>query len=280
MKFKDIFGIFSMVLILLFSSCDPIEDREILSNSFNPDEIELAVVQETQGGNKLSIQMNTPGITGYWDYLIDKKFTDRVEVVFPFTGIHEFTYHVTTAYMPEGKPESREYVEKTVSVEITQLDEPLPEAFYALIGNDLAGKTWVFDGGPEPDGRLWYFMSENDKPEKHMSPWWNAAGDCCPPPDAAGRMVFDLEGGANYTYYAGPDAEPVKGTFAFNGSYTTLTLAGGANILGHIAQDGNQNGTDNGEYNMMMLSSDKLVLYNPKSPGYGTGWTWVFVPQE
>ncbi len=279
MKFKNIYAIFLMAIVLMFSSCDPIEDRDMLANSFDPEDIELQVVQATDGGNKLSLQMKTEGVTGYWDYIIDKKYSDRVEVVFPFTGTHTFTYHVTTPYMPNNDPGTTEYVEKEVSVEIKQLDEALPDAYYKLVGEDLAGKTWVFDGGPEPDGRLWYFMSENDNPAGHMSPWWNAAGDCCPPPDAAGRMVFDLDGGANYTYYSGPDAEPVHGTFAFNEDYTTITLSG-ANILGHIAQDGNQNGTDDGKYSIMTLANDKLVIYNPLSAGYNTGWTWVFVPAE
>ena len=280
MKLKNISAIFLMAIVLMFSSCDPIEDRDMLANSFDPENIDLEVVQATEGGNKLSIRMNTEGVTGYWDYIIDKKYTDRVEVVFPFTGTHTFTYHVTTPYIPNNEPGTTEFIEKEVSVDIAQLDEALPEAYYKLVGQNLEGKTWVFDGGPEPDGRLWYFMSENDKPEAHMNPWWNAAGDCCPPPDAAGRMVFDLAGSANYTYYAGPDAEPVHGNFVFNADYTALTIAGGAKILGHIAQDGNQNGTDDGKLSIMTLTDDKLVLYNPKSKGYGTGWTWVFVPAE
>ncbi|HLW06074.1 MAG TPA: hypothetical protein VKY45_00815, partial [Marinilabiliaceae bacterium] len=129
------------------------------------------------------------------------------------------------------------------------------------------------------DGRLWYFMSEDNNPGAHMNAWWNAAGDCCLPPDAAGKMVFDLAGGANYTYYAGPDAEPVKGQFVLKDS-TGITIGGGARLLGHIAQDGNQNGTDNGSYRLVSLTADKMVLYNPKSAGYGTGWTWVFKPEE
>ena len=279
MKLNKIFGLFAGASLLMMASCESIEDRDELANSFDPDAIELEVVQATPGGNKLSIQMNTPGIVGYWDYLIDTKYTDRVEVVFPFTGSHTFTYHVSTPYMPTNTPEEREYVEKSVSVQIDQLDEELPEAYYKLIGANLEGKTWVFDGGPAPDGGLWYFMSADNNPDGHMSSWWNAAGECCPPPDAAGRMVFDLAGGANYTYYSGPDADPVAGSFAFNSDYTLLTISGGANILGHIAQDGNQNGTDNGSYSIMSLTEDKLVIYNPNSIGYGTGWTWVFRPE-
>ncbi len=54
------------------------------------------------------------------------------------------------------------------------------------------------------------FMSPNpnDNPDGYMSVWWNAAGDCCQYEDAEDRMVFDRDGAANYTYYAGPDAEP------------------------------------------------------------------------
>lgn len=277
---NKIFGLMGITALLALAGCDPIEDRQELSNSFNPDAIDLEVVQATNGGNKLSIQMNTEGVTGYWDYIIDEKYTDRVEVVFPFTGTHEFTFHATTPYMTEnGNPESREYVEKSVSVEITQLDEPLPDAYYKLVGENLEGKTWVFDGGPTPDGRLWYFMSANDNPDGHMSPWWNAGGDCCPPPDAAGRMVFDLAGGANYTHFSGPDAEPSVGRFAFNGDYTKITIGGGADLLGHISHEGVVAGSANGQYQIMTLTEDKMVLYVP-SNGYGTGWTWVFVPAE
>lgn len=273
MKIQKILSLAVGALMIIFSSCDPIVEREMLTNSFDPDNIELEVVQATDGGNKLSVRMNTPGVTGYWDYIIDKKYTDRVEVVFPFTGTHEFTYHVTTPYMPNGTPSETEYIEKTVSVEITQLDEELPEAYYKLVGDDLGGKTWVFDGGPDPDGRQWWFMS--DPANKPWSIWWNAAGDCCPPADAAGKMVFDLAGGANYTYYADASGEPVTGSvFKFNGDYTKLTIEGPANLLGSMEGGGNS-----GVFNIVELTSDKMVLYVPDA-AWATGWTWVFKPAE
>lgn len=270
-KIKNIHLYFG-VLMLLIASCDPIEDRDVLSNSFDPDKIELKVVQATQGGNKLSIQMNTPGVTGYWDYILDKKFSDRVEVAFPFTGTHTFTYYVTTPYMPGGSPKVKEYVSKSVSVTINQLDESLPEAYYLLVGENLEGKTWVFDGGPESDGRLWWFMSD---PGNYMGVWWNAAGDCCPPTDASGKMVFDLEGGANYTYYSAADAQPVTGSkFVFNGDYTRLTIVGSANILGSMEGGGN-----NKVFEIKELTADKMVLFVPNA-AWDTGWTWIFKPAD
>ena len=45
-----------------------------IKSSFDPNNIDLQIVQATEGGNKLSIQMNTPGVTGYWDFIIDTKF--------------------------------------------------------------------------------------------------------------------------------------------------------------------------------------------------------------
>ncbi|HPF51093.1 MAG TPA: hypothetical protein PK335_05935 [Draconibacterium sp.] len=271
MKFKNIYGIFLMVFVLIFSSCDPIEDRDQLVNSFDPDNIELQVVQATDGGNKLSLQMKTPGVTGYWDYIIDKKYTDRVEVVFPFTGTHTFTYHVTTPYMPTGSPDYTEYIEKNISVDITQLDEALPQAYYYLVGENLEGKTWVFDGGPAADGGTWWFMSDPGNP---WGIWWNAAGDCCPPGDAAGKMVFDLAGGANYTYYSDASGEPVTGsTFKFNGDYTKLTIEGPANLLGSMDGGGNS-----GVFQIVELTADKMVLFVPDA-AWATGWTWVFRPE-
>ena len=55
-----------------------------------------------------------------------------------------------------------------------------------------------------------------------MTAWWNAAGDCCPPEDAAGRMVFDLNGAANFTRYSGPDAEGETGNFVLDVENQTL----------------------------------------------------------
>ncbi|MBS2100582.1 hypothetical protein [Carboxylicivirga linearis] len=275
MKINKIYSLLLSAIVLLFIACEPIEDREVLSNSFNPDEIELEVVQTADGtGNGLSIRMNTPGIAGYWDYNIDKKFSDRVEVNYPIPGEQTFTFHVTTPYMTDGKPSEKEYISKSITIQIDQLDQPLPDAYYYLVGDDLAGKTWVFDGGPNPDGGLWWFMSD---PANPWGIWWNAAGDCCPPADAAGKMVFDLDGAANYTYYSNADGDPVTGSsFKFNADYSKLYIQGDANLLGTIAGSGGGNA---GVYNIVEFSSDRLVLHVPDAE-WATGWTWVFVPQE
>ena len=270
MKMNKTISLIVGTLTLFFAACEPIENRDTLSNSFDPNDIELKVVQSTTGGNELSIQMNTPGIAGYWDYVIDKKYSDRVEVVYPIPGTSTFTFHVTTPYIENGDINNPVYgIKKTVDVTITQLDHALPEAYYKLVGANLEGKTWVFDG-VGGDERLWWFMSD---PGNWAGMWWNAGGTCCPPADAAGEMVFDLDGGANFTYYASPTATPVTGSsFSFNADYTKLTIKGNANILGSMDGGGN-----NKVFQIKEFTADRLTLFVPDA-AWATGWTWVFKP--
>jgi hypothetical protein len=270
MKLNKIIYLLLVGLLVFITGCEPIEDRDTLTNSFDPNDIELKVVQSTPGGNKLSIQMNTPGIAGYWDYVIDKKFSDRVEVVYPIPGKNTFTFYVTTGYMPDGTPDSVQYISKSIDVQIDKLDNKLPDSYYELVGKNLEGKTWVFDG-TGGDGKLWWYMVA---PYNWKEMWWNAAGECCPPPDATGKMTFDLNGGANYTYYASPTADPVKGsTWSFNSDFSRLTVKGPANILGSVDGGGNA-----GVFEIIELTDDKLVLYVANA-AWATGWLWVFKPQ-
>lgn len=268
MKMNKTISLIVGALTIFFAACEPIENRDTLSNSFDPDNIELKVVQSTPGGNELSIQMNTPGVAGYWDYLIDKKYSDRVDVIFPFKGTSTLTFHVTTPYIENGDIGNPVFdIKKTVDVTITQLDHALPDAFYKLVGANLEGKTWVFDGVGGDEG-LWWYMTD---PGNWQSVWWNAGGTCCPPSDASGKMVFDVDGGANYTYYASPTASPVTGSsWSFNADFTKLTLSGNANILGYTDGDGKV-------FEIKELTSDHLTLFVSAS-GHGTGWVWQFKP--
>lgn len=270
MKGYKILSLIIGALVVLFAACEPIEKRDVLTNSFNPDDIKLEVIQSTTGGNELSIRMNTAGVAGYWDYVIDRKFSDRVDVIYPIPGTSTFTFHVTTPYLQNSDIGNITYITKSIDVTVTQLDHELPTAYYKLIGDNLEGKTWIFDG-TGGDERLWWYMSD---PGDWAGLWWNAGGTCCPPSDVDGKMVFDLDGGANFTYYASPDAAAVTGsTWAFNADFTRLTIKGDANILGSEDDAGN-----NGVFEIKEFTSDRLTLFVSEGAG-GTGWTWVFKPQ-
>ena len=249
-------------LALMVVSCDSIVDEKFLENSTTVEGVELVATQNSSNGNLIELSMNTPGVTGYWNYNLGKALTNKVEFVYPIPGTSTFTFVGTLG---------AEFFEKTIDVQVDVLDTPLEQDWYDLVSEQTAeGKTWVFNGGPEPDGGMWWFMSDPGNP---WGLWWNAAGDCCPPVDAAGKMKFDLDGAANFTYYSGPDASPVNGSFVLDVENQTLQV-NGANILGAEEPRGNPDGL----YQIVSLTEDEMVLFVSNNAG-GTGWTWVFKPE-
>ncbi len=252
-------------IIVLSTSCDPIEERELLSNSYEADKIELSVVHASPGSNLFTLKMNTPGVTGYWDYTIGKGFSDEVEVLYPITGTQTFTYVVSSGYIPDGDLNRVEYITKTIDVDIAVLDKDVPVQYSYLVGE--GSKTWVFDKSVAD--RYWY-MTDAD-----WNVFWWAPGD---PTDGNGRIVFDLEGKPNFTYYASPDADPVTGsTWVFNADFSTLRILGSANILG--VEGGGVSTTGSKEYHIKEFTADRLVLFMP-GVVWSPGWVWVFKPLE
>ena len=265
MKINKIKGLLLASIVLLFAACDPIVDEQHLENSTTVEGVELIATQSTAGGNEITLDMATPGVTGYWDYNLGRAFTNKVTFIYPIPGNNTFTVTGTLG---------AEFFTKTVDVQVHQLDHALDQDWYDLVSEDTAGgKTWVFAGGPEPDGALWWYMSAPGDPANWSSLWWNAAGDCCPPSDAAGNMKFDLNGAANFTYQSGPGAATQSGSFVLDIANQTLQV-NGANILG--AEEGG--GNPSGLYDIISLTEDEMILY-VSNAAWATGWTWHFRPE-
>ena len=264
MKTLKNISIFASACLALITSCEPIEDRELLENSYNPDKIELLATHSSPGSNLFTLKMNTPGVTGYWDYSINKGFSDEVEVLYPISGTHTFTYVVSSGYLPGGDIENVEYITKTIDVDITVMDKDVPKQWGHLVGE--GSKTWVFD---KSDLTRWWYMTDAD----WTSFWWQP-GDG--PSDELGRMTFDLDGKPNFTYYASPDADPVSGsTWVFNSDFSSLTIIGDANVLG--AEQGGEQVDGLKEYQIIELTEDRLVLFM-SGVAWSPGWVWVFKP--
>lgn len=260
---KIIYSLFIGLMLLTVTSCDPIVDGKSLSNTTNVEGVELISSQATDGGNLITLEMATPGITGYWDYNIGTALTNKVEFIYPIPGTATFTYKGTLG---------AEFFEKTINVQIDQLDAPLDQDWYDLVSeNTSEGKVWVFDGGPDPDGGLWWYMTD---PNNWEGLWWNAAGDCCPPWDSAGRMKFDLNGAANFTYESGPGATPEMGSFVLDVTNQRLQV-NGPNILGAVDCGANPSGL----YDIISLTEDEMILF-VSNAGCDTGWVWRFKPEE
>ena len=257
MKTYKILSIAS-TLLLSFLSCSPIEDRDSLENSFDLDKLELLLVKQSgNNGNGITLKMNTKGVYGYWDYNINREYTDEVSFIYPIPGKAKFTYYATTGYINNDVLSDVKYdIKKEIEVNIEELDQQLPGQYYDLVGENLEGKTWVFAGGL--GGSKYWYMCPGDNPEKYEEIWWDA-GECCPPIDVDGKMTFDLDGGANYLYYESSESEPKKGgSYSFNGDFSKLIITGEYKILGNEEPRGN----DKGVYEIISLSSDRLILYS------------------
>lgn len=264
MKINKIINLFVVSLVLVLSACEPTIDEQYLENTTDVDGVELVATQTTNGGNKITLKMNTPGITGYWDFNLGKALTDKVEFVYPIPGLATFTYTGTLG---------AEFFTKTIDVQIDQLDNALDQDWYDLVSEDTAsGKTWVYNGTPG-NGAFW-FMSAPGSTDNAWSMWWNA-GDCCCP-DAGGKMQFDLNGAANYTYYEDAAGSGTVGSFVLDVANQKLIINGQPLLGGN--RDGGAGNSD-GVYEIVSLTEDEMVLYLANSEVYGTGWTFVFKPE-
>ncbi len=252
------------VALLLVVSCAPIENKELLTNSYEVDKINLSVEHSSPGSNYFTLKMNTPGVTGYWDYTIGKAYGDEARVLFPITGKQTFKYVVSSAYIPNGDLTKSEFITKTIDVDITHLDNehPVPVQWSYLVGS--GSKTWVFD---KADITRWWYMTDSDP----GAFWWQPDPG---PSDETGRMTFSLIGAPSFTYYASPTAEPVGNTSWFvNSDWTELRLVGEANILG--VEGGGEHATGGKNYKILELTENRLVLFNTPVV-WSPGWVWVF----
>lgn len=265
MKINKKINLFIAFVAVLLTACEPMVDEKHLGNTTDVAGVELVATQTTNGGNKITLQMVTPGITGYWDYNLGTALTDKIEFVYPIPGLATFTYVGTLG---------AEFFTKTIQVQVDQLDNALDQDWYDLVSEDTAaGKTWVFDGtGPNTDDMFW-FMSAPNNPDGAWGAWWNAGGTCCPPSDVNGKMHFDLDGAANFTHYQDENAAGSKGSFVLDVANQNLII-NGSTLLGYEA------GNADGVYTIVTLNEDQMVLYLNNSEAYGTGWTFVFVPEE
>lgn len=247
--------------MLVFTACDPIVDEAHLSDSTDVAGVQLVATQSPPGGNKITLKMASPGITGYWDYNLGTALTNEVTVVYPIPGKSTFTYVGSLG---------SQFFTKKIDVQVDRLDTPLDQDWYDLVGKNTAtGKTWVFDN--QGAGSLWWFMSPPGSADGAMTAWWNA-GDCCPPSDANGKMHFDLNGAANYNHYETLTSPAEKGSFVLDPTNKKLIIKD-SKMLGYAA------GNKDGVYTIVTLTETKLVLYLSNNEANGTGWTFVFRPQ-
>lgn len=268
---------------LMMASCEPTEHRNVLENTFNPEDIEFTVEQSAGGtGNAITLTMDTPGVMGYWDYNIGTTLGPKTSFTYPMTGEATFTFVVTNKYINEDK--TTEYIKKSVTLNIAEIDTRPAQQFYDIAGDDLKGKTWVFAGTVGDKGK-WWRQSPPNAPAKYMNFWgFNPGGDCAPedypnadlPDDLMGEMEFNFDGGANLLNYATAGGEARPNTFVLSPDFTMLTTSGETSILGG---KWDAKGLYPTEYYVTKLTATELHIYNGKHCN-GNGWTWIFKAKE
>ena len=78
---RNIIALFALILMV---SCEAIEDRDTLQNSFDLETIELKATQVTPGSNKIKLSVSDPTVTGYWNYTIGSSLNNEVEFNYSF----------------------------------------------------------------------------------------------------------------------------------------------------------------------------------------------------
>lgn len=293
---KNINLLYTLGIVLMLFACEPIEDREMMGEIVPASSIQVEASGITTGSNRIILKNNTLQYNVVWDYIIDKstKQTDTIDL--PFLGTQEIIAH---AFTDGGM------VDVPISVDITSIDFPLDEQWNLLAGSDVDGKTWVWAGDnpyattsvlgfPEPavwglgggstallpDGALFALGTTSIQyvvPEYFMVPG-----------DAMGKMKFDLNGAANYTYTDMSDpANPIthNGSFVlklkdpasanYNSNPSEVTLVGAPIMLKAVsAAMAGQAGTpaDPVTFDIVKLTEDELHL---RVAGLYTSLVWL-----
>ncbi len=258
-------------LALLFIACEASEDRNTLTNSFSKDDIQIEVIQPSEGSNIVTLKMTTKGVMGEWDYGIGRVKSNEISFVVPSFGTYTYTYTVFNQYIESNLSKLTRDISKSVEVTINKFDASPGPAYDYLVGPELQSKTWVFAGVPQ-DGGKWFYKSN---PNAWDQVWWNMGGTTAGKPvDHAGEMTFDLLGGTNLTYKSGDTVK--TGTWSINSAGTQLNTYGDATILGAYAQIEPEPIT---QLTIAKLNDTELVLHARLTTNPNDAWTWVFKPK-
>lgn len=271
--------IFNTIMICLavvgFASCEPQEDA-------------IGNIGPAATGGKVAVNTADPfnpiftvsdaqkALAYGWDMANGEWLSgNQVTSYYPFPG----TYNVTCFLYGAGARGPQVVTKYTV----TQTDPALGSKPYLkeLTGSG-AGKTWVYNTNTETGEPDYCFQTTGDL-VNYPDNWMPAQswGQCVRiTPDIKGEMVFDLNGGFNYTYHHVAGDAGVKGKFVFNKDKMTLTIKNPF-ILDYNIACTNPKVTPTGVYEVKKLTDDEMVIWQMQDkpaagPGSGTGWSWSF----
>jgi hypothetical protein len=303
MKYNKIIGyLLGAMVLFMMASCNPNQSNDGSLGPILPvSQIKLDVHATSTGGNQIVLINNTPHTAGMWVTGVGTSTKQNDTVLLPFLGKNEVYFYATT---------SGGIVKDSTSITISKIDHALSPTWSYLAGTGK--KTWVWAADIPADfvpqatagncyGNGGYLASNVDQ-------WWaNGVSALQGWGVANDSMVFDLNGGANFTLYTGnnqtlSDGSPkglpagtYHGTFKFDMSKTlassnapgatgganwsigTLDLSG--NVTVSLGYQPNFNAQPIYNYDILYLDDNVMILSAPE-PGvtsaWGVAWFWIF----
>lgn len=250
-----------LATIVYFSSCDPIEDRDVLPPLEEAEkvaeQINLKVENTFPGGNIIALSVND-GFQVHWKTEGISSFKTKDTIRLRTTGEKTITCNVLT----KGGIVS---IDRTV--EITSVPNLVDEPLAFLVDYFGDGKTWVYatDYG---NGTLHWYLSA---PYAWDEIWWLPIADGVSPKDGFQTELFfeKKENKLFLTVVKAPGDEPQVSEFLFNREQMTLTVL--EDIfpgMDHAYKD---------TFEIKILNENELVLFQDGAgAAKNSGWVWRF----
>lgn len=268
----------------LMFSCNPAEDREVLSGALTADQIQVtAIPQVIEGKNSNYIDLNSDGVgvLSSWDYGSGITAKTKTTVQLVLQGENQIKFM--------GRNHDGSMIEKILTVQVdTLIDVPAEWGYFCGSGE----KVWTWDDTQPEDANestgptVW----GNGGYKGNVTPgWWKVGLDGIDK-QAAGEgkgaeMIFAVSGSKltiNKT-----DGTSESGTFSFDMTNQTLDDGGAVWAKGKLSTKTvsmlcgiapNEGNVRVYEYDILSLDDDKMALARPE-PGqgsWGTAWFWMF----
>jgi len=268
---KKIVSLIYLLSIWLLISCNPQEDP--ISDIGNPPTSASINIDDSDPYHPVFNVTASDAFIFHWEI---GDFTEmdgqEVEPYLPFQGDYEIICHVYGA--------GGEGIVVSTSYHVTSNDPAINDMpVWAELTGHGTGRTWEYNtdhttGIPDYCYQTGNSEELENEPDSWMPDWsW---GQCVQiTPDINGTMVFDLNGGLNYTYHHIAGDAGVQGTFSLDTDNMTITIVD-PYILDHDIECTNPEVTVNGTYRIMLLTDEEMVLWQDQEDEEETGWAWSF----
>lgn len=270
---KKIIFFIGVIAVVMFS-CEPAENRDVMSGAITADQLNISATPQKIGGkNSNYVDLNSDGVGSLtsWNYGNGVTTSTKTTVQLVLKGANEIVF---TGLNGDGT-----FITKKLTVQIDTLVN-VPEEWGLLCGSGQ--KSWVWDNTLSA---VW----GNGGYKGCAAPcWWTvpigdvdgqAAGE-----GAGAEMIFSVKGSSLTKKLT--NGTSVAGSFSFD--MTAKTIEGGAewakgklklkNVTVLCGKSPNESGKPVYEYDILTLNQSKMALSYPE-PGagsWGTAWFWMF----